>query len=787
MALHTGVAEVQDGDYFGQPLNRVARLLSSGHGGQTLMSAVTHDLVRDMLPERVSLLDLGEHRLKDLLRPEHIFQLVVAGLDADFPPLKTLDYRTNNLPFERSLLIGREKELAEIEKLLLRHDVDLLTITGPGGTGKTRLALQAAADVLDSFGDGVFFANLAPIVDPALVVPNLIQVLGLREAAGQSSIELLKGYLREKEMLLVLDNFEQVAGAAREVGQLLAAAPRVKVLATSRVPLRIKGEKEYPAPPLSLPDTGQLPPLERLTQYDSVRLFIERATDVKPDFQVTNENAPAVAEICVRLDGLPLAIELAAARVRLFPPQALLGRLSSRLKLLTGGARDLPARQQTLRGAIEWSYDLLDDGEKQFFRRIAVFQGGRTIEALEGVCNFDGQLQMDMLDGVESLVSKSLLRQGDGVEETGGEPRFWMLETIQEYAREELEHSGEAGALSREHALYFMGVVEEAEPYLRGAGQAEWLARLEAENDNIRAAFSWALADVDAEVALRLGGALRWFWELRGHLSEGRRLLRQALARGSEVALPVRAKALYAAGGLAWRQLDLEVSSDLLEQSKAAYEALGDKVGIGLCLNDLGVVAMCHFNFALGRSLLEQSLVLFEQAGDRKNAIFPLTNLADCTRQEGDYDSARRQFEEVLPRAREFEWEDYVALHLVTLGHILHEQGDYAGAVERVTEGMSVARKLGYKQVIALCLADLAGVASSLRQGERAARLFGAAITIHQEKVGVSITSTEHGTEYKRDIAKARAQLGDEAFDKATHRGSAMSMDEAIEYALEKT
>jgi predicted ATPase len=589
-------------------------------------------------------------------------------------------------------------------------------------------------------------------------------------------------------MLLVLDNFEQVIVASLSVAELVTVSAGLKVLVTSRELLGVHSEYNFPVPALDTPDTPDkyLEPIELLTQYEAVRLFIERAIAARPDFQVTNENAPAVAEICSRLDGLPLAIELAAARSRSFSPQAMLVQLQDRLKLLTGGARDLPLRHQTLRNTIEWSYDLLDAGEKQVFRRIAVFQGGRTIEAMEAVCNFDGQMQMDVLDGVESLVSKSLLRQSHGTEEAEGEPRIWMLETIHEYAREELGQSGEAAALSREHALYFMGVAEEAEPYLRGAGQAEWLARLEAENDNIRAAFTWALADGDADVALRMGGALRWFWELHGHLSEGRRLLRQALARGNEVALPVRAKALYGAGGLAWRQHELEVASDLLEESKTAYEALGDKVGIGLCLNDLGCVALFRSNFALGRVLLEQSLAMIQYAGDTENAIFPLTNLAECTRMEGNYDSAHRQFEVALERAREFEWEDYIAIHLVTLGHILHEQGDYAGAVNRITEGMSIARKLGYSQVIALCLADLAGVASSLGQGERAARLFGAAGALH-ETVGVPITSTEHGTEYKRDITKARAQLGEEAFEKATHEGRAMSMEQVIEYALDES
>jgi predicted ATPase/class 3 adenylate cyclase len=595
MALHSGAVEVRDGDYVGPSLNRMARLLSAAHGGQTLLSLPAEQLVRDSLPPDVALRDMGEHRLKDLIRPEHVFQVVVPGLPSEFPPRITLDAHPNNLPVQPTVFIGREKELAAVCSLLRDTNTRLVTLTGPGGTGKTRLALQAGAEVLNEFRDGVWFVDLAPTTDHKLVISAIAHPLGVREAGGETIADRLKAYLKDKHLLMILDNFEQVSEAALQVSQLLGSCPRLKVLATSRVPLSIRGEKEYPVPPLSVPDVRNLPTLERLTQYEAVRLFIERATDVKPDFQVTNENAPAVAEICARLDGLPLAIELAAARVRMLSPAALLARLSQRLKVLTGGPLDLPARQQTLRNTIEWSYDLLTEGEKQLFRRMAPFSGGRSLEALEAVCNYDGQLGIDVFEGTGSLLSKNLLREVEG---SGGEPRFWMLETIHECAREKLEESGESEALGREHALYFLALAEEAEPHLTGAKQIEWLDRLEGEHDNLRAALRWARERRDArdagdaeagEMELRLAGALWRFWYVRGYQSEGREQLAAVLSGGHERSGggSAIAKALSGAGMLAWAQGDFASARSLQEESLAIRRELGDRGGIAWALSNL--------------------------------------------------------------------------------------------------------------------------------------------------------------------------------------------------------
>jgi predicted ATPase len=472
---------------------------------------VAHDL-----PQGLSLCDLGTHRLKDLREPKRIFQLVAADLPADFPPLRTLLASSHNLPPQPTPFVGREREIAAVRRRLLEPDVRLLTLTGVGGTGKTRLAIRVASELQDVFADGVYFVNLAPICDASLVVPAIAQTLSVREPGSPFALEALTSYLRDRHLLLLLDNFEQVTAAAPLIAELLATTRQLKVIVTSREVLHLAGEYEFPVPPLELPDLKQLPALHAISQYEAVALFIQRAQAVKPDFLVTNANAPAVAEICIRLDGLPLAIELAAARSKVLPPHALLERLNSRLKVLTGGARDLPPRQQTLRGAIDWSYDLLDQSERAFFRQLSVFVGGCTLEAVEAVCAIDGDPAFDVLNGMQSLLDKSLVRQLD---DPAGEPRFAMLDTVREYAFERLQASSEFEELRRRHAMYYVRHAEASKPATDGADLAAWLHYLEPELANLRAALDWMLGRSETELALRLFATLQPFCQ--GHEQHG--------------------------------------------------------------------------------------------------------------------------------------------------------------------------------------------------------------------------------------------------------------------------
>jgi predicted ATPase/class 3 adenylate cyclase/Tfp pilus assembly protein PilF len=820
MALHTGAAEERDGDYFGPPVNRVARLLSAAHGGQVLLSLPAQELVRDQHPAGTSLTDLGEHRLKDLFRPERVFQLLAPGLPSEFPPLRTLDAYRNNLPLQHTPLIGREEEVSEVCDLLGGEETRLLTLTGPGGIGKTRLALQAAADLLDDFPDGTYFVPLATLSEAELLIPAIAETLGVRETAEQSLGETVKDYLSERRLLLVLDNFEQVLGAAPAVTELLAGAPELKVLATSRAPLGLYGEHVFPVPPLTMPDLKHPPPLERLTQYEAVRLFVERARAVKPDFSITNESAPAVAEICVRLDGLPLAIELAAARVTMLPPRAMLHRLSSRLKLLTGGARDLPERQRTLRATIEWSFALLDEGEQVLFGRLAVFSGGRTLEAIEAICDAEGDLPVDTFEGVSSLLDKSLLRQEEGPD---GEPRFVMLETVHEYAREKLQESAEAEEIKRVHAQYFLTLAEEAYPQLRGQDQLEWLDRLEAEHDNMRAALSWALERKETEVALRLGGALWWFWSVRGYYSEGRHWLEEALAIDERGSPGSRAMALAGAGALASVQSDFDRAQEACEEGLellAHEEASEAKLKL---LESLGWVASEREEHSQAKELYEESLALSREMGDTWWIAESLLGLAFVSHSQGDYERATELYEESMSLFREQGDKGFLATCLGSLAMVVYSQGDLGRAAQLTEEAATLFKDLGdrggvsivlynlgwitllqdqlgraadlYRESLSLAwdtgmnqniphdFEGLACLAGGKGDAERSARLWGAAQILHETK-GIP-RDPDFLAEADVRISAVRLGMGEEVWEEAWRKGRAMTLEEAVSYALE--
>jgi predicted ATPase/class 3 adenylate cyclase/DNA-binding CsgD family transcriptional regulator len=705
MGLHTGEPQRTAEGYVGLDVHRAARMMSAGHGGQVLLSQAICSLVEQDLPEGISLRDLGEHRLKDLGRPMRLFQLVIADRPADFPPLHTLESFPNNLPVQPTPFLGREDEVATIADLLRREDVRLVTLSGPGGTGKTRLALQVAANVSERFKSGVFFVNLAPISDPVLVIPTIAETLAIRERSGLALLERLVEELQQRQLLLLLDNFEQVVSAAEQVAALLLACPRLKVLVTSREVLHVRAEHEFPVPPLAVPDLDHLPDLAILSQQAAVALFLQQAQAVKPDFQLTDTNARAIAELCARLDGLPLAIELAAARMKLFSPRALLARLGQSLFVLTSASRDVPARQQTLRNTIAWSYQLLDAREQRLFRQLSVFAGGCTLEAIEAICPSLDSVSEPVLDGVASLIDKSLLHQVE--QQEGEEPRFVMLETIREYALECLESCGETQAARRTHAAYFLALAEEAEQGMAGPQQAALLERLEREYDNLRAAMQWSLehAEEGKAMALRLGGALYSFWDGRAYFSEGQDFLERALQFGDAVAAPVGAKALYAASQLQKVLGSLDRAETFCEQSLALYRELADTRGLASCLHLLADIAWERGNLTAARALGEESLLLFREAGDTRSIADVLHHLGTLAVEQGEYARGRDLLTESLTINRELGNTRTMADSLLNLARLYHVSGsDLVQAHTLLDESLALSREVGDKEEIAFCL-----------------------------------------------------------------------------------
>lgn len=877
MALHTGAVELRANDYFGPPLNRVARLIAAGHGGQTLLSTITYELICASLPANAELRDMGERGLKDLVRPERIYQLTASGLQAEFPPLKTLEAFRTNLPQQLTSFIGREKEISAVKTLIKSNR--LTTLTGSGGAGKTRLSLQVAADLLDSFPDGVWFIELAPLSDPALVLQTVTAALGLREEGSRPLLDRLTDYLKTKTLLLILDNCEHVVNAAASLARaLLQACPTLRLLVSSREALGVPGETIYYVPSLSTPDPHLVHSPATIMQFEATHLFVDRAQAALPGFCVTSDNAPALAQICARLDGIPLAIELAAARVKMLKLEQIAQRLDDRFRLLTGGSRTSLPRQQTLRAMIDWSYDLLPEHERALLRRLSVFAGGWTLEAAEMVCQGRGIDDYDVLEPLSQLVNKSLVVADAEDIVPGGystrETRYRLLETVRQYAREKLAETDDGMAVRDLHLEYFLGLAQRAEPELVGPHVMEWLQLLDAELDNIRAALEWSLNRAPL-LGLRLANTLLWFWARPDYFRDGfhwfMQLLKQPEAQKPTL---VRARALgiYSYLGIhgyigahGYAGVSAEALRPILSESMTLCKELGDQQGLAFISLIMGIIAFFkEDDVKKAEKLFAESLAIYRTLGDKPGIAYALMllggNLNPCDYQkastylteavticreigylrimedslrylgtqelwQGNYRIARALLEESLMLARQL-GNINISLSLMVLGNLALREADYIQACAYYEESLFIANQTEDLIFISLWVPSFLGYAS-LRLGElaRARQLFegslqrlkdtGEKICIVYTVEGLASLSLLEGldpartvslfawadvarealanlrsvveqADVDRDLAVIHTQLDDEAFAAAQAQGRAMSMEDAIAFAVAK-
>ncbi len=822
MGLHTGEAELRDGDYYGSVVNRAAGLMSIAAGGQTLLSAATCELAREQLPEAALIRDLGEHRLKDLTRPEHIFQLSSPGLPSDFPALRSLDALPNNLPLQLTSFIGREGEMAEAKRLLAA--TRLLTLTGPGGTGKTRLSLQVAAEGSDDYPAGVWLLELAPLSDPALVPQTAASVLGVRQQPGRPLVEALIDYLRAKSLLLILDNCEHLVDACAQLATtLLSACPKLRILVSSREALGVAGETILRVPSLSLPDLHASTP-QALNPSEAVRLFVERAQAAQPGFALTEANLGAVVQICRRLDGIPLALELAAARLKLFSAEQIAARLDDRFRLLTGGSRTALPRQQTLRALIDWSYDLLDEAERKALNRLSVFAGGWTFEAAEAVAG------PETLELMSRLVDKSLVVVEDAAQ--AGEKRYRLLETIRQYGGDKLLESGESQAARDLHLAAYLSLVLEAEPKLDSPELVRRLDRLEPELDNFRQAMEWAL-ERSPEAALQISAGLLAYWQVRGNISEGQRWLSESQARVEALApvegeakrqrLAYRAKGLWVAGTLAFENGELNAARLSLEESLPLARQSGEKRTLSKALGMLGFTDVWLGDAAAAEAVIEEDLrlaqtthnsqdivmikavqanqaaliqhdfaaakaytqdvfrLLHENPGNPWTAAVYIMGLGTMAAFRGDYSEALRNFKEGEALFRSFGDRHMVNAMQSERAHIERRLGNLAQAAALYSQTLLSWQEIGNRAALAHELECLAFIAAAQSQFERAACLLGAAEAL-RESVNSPMRAVERD-EYEQNVSALRAQLEPEQFAAAWAEGRALTMEQAVAYA----
>jgi predicted ATPase/class 3 adenylate cyclase len=775
MGIHTGAAEADGKDYRGYlTMSLVQRLMSAGHGGQILVSGATENLLRSRLPDGINLRDLGKHNFKDTPQPLRVFQIVASGLQTEFPPLRTSDLHPNNLPTQFTSFVGREKELADVKKLL--QDTHLLTLIGPGGTGKTRLSIRAADDLLSHYPDGLWLVELAPISDALLVPRTAAVAMGLREDLQRPAIDLLCDYLHNKQLLLILDNCEHLVDAcARMVDRILQAAPDIRILASSREALGIGGEVTYRVPSLELPDLNHLPPFDTLSQYEAVKLFIDRATSAVPGFRVTNENAPALAQICDHLDGIPLAIELAAAKVRVLSVDQIEKRLGDRFRLLTGGSRTALERHQTLRAAIDWSYNLLPPAEQLLFCRLSVFSGGWVLEAAESVCAADVTPadihRDDILFLLEQLINKSMVVTEElqsRMHPSGEESlRYHMLETMREYASEKLMGSD---ALHKQYAAYYLLLAETIEPFLEKPEPALWLDKLEREHNNVRAALRWALEKSEVEIGLRLASSLYLFWLMRGHLNEGLAHMEKFLvmADGTVDGMTL-AKSLDRAGTLNRYRGNLKRAHELIAESLSLRRGLGGRHGIADCLSNLGFVVLHQGHFTEARQHYSEALSIHNELGNQQGIADSLSHLALMAYYEGDFETAQVMDEDSLQIWRSLGDQQGIAWALYCLGNVRLRQGNHTTAHALFHESLGKSKEIGFKWGIAFSIEGLACLAACMGQDRRAILLAGGAFTLRQD-IGIPLSPSAQA-DLEQLLAPARERLGEEAANKLWLKG----------------
>jgi predicted ATPase/class 3 adenylate cyclase len=789
MGVHSGEGTLGGDNYVGMDVHRAARISNAGHGGQVLLSDATRGLVVPDLPAGLELSDLGEHRLKDLPAPERLWQLEIAGLERDFPALRSLDARPTNLPVRLTSLVGRGKAIDAIVELVRSRR--LVTLTGPGGSGKTRLAVAAAHRLRGEQADGTFFVALEDAYDRAAIATAIASVLRVQEKPNRDLEQGLKDFLATREVLLVLDNFEQAIPAAPLVADLLGAAPALRGIVTSRALLNLSAEQVFEVPPLDLPDPEHLPPADILSQYDAVALFIERARAVRPDFAVTNKNAPAVAEICSRLDGLPLAIELAAARIRLLDPDAILARLQQHLPALGTGPRDLPARQRTLQKAVDWSFELLGVPERRLFARLAAFAGGWTLTAAEDVCNARGELEIDTLEGLTTLTDNSLIAP---VATDEGEPRFTMLQVIREFAAERLDSDPEAGTVRRRHTLHVMRLAEEAEPQLVGTDIRAWQRRLRREEENLRVALRWAIDQRETEIGLRLAGSLWQFWHYWTRMREGRQWLKSVLElpMPDESATPEgrsgnlaasRAKSLSGLAAIVYWQGEADRAAALYEEALEIRRTLGDERWIAETLYDSAWAAIARNDIQGALERATQSLELYQRAGDAAGVASVgawLRSGPFIMGQSDDLDGALIGIDAAIEANRKL-GRMHAAADWLSSRAMALRMAEHPDALRMAQEAMRNWYEIGNQGRTGFF--KLIGLLE-LRKGraDRAVRLVAAAERV-KEQIGGELPEALIRT---GDVAEeARAQLDSETFTQALEEGRRMTLDQAVAYALE--